>query len=312
MAGRFTFVLVSAVLPRAWAQCSTLSQAQCGGTCHWDGVNCRESCFDSNSAYGGDMPGQGVTTEASLAACRTRCYNTNGCAHFTYYSGSQNCHLNDNTATKSTVTGATTGDRTCTDACDTANTAYNPTLAGTSETTVASSYDCRERCRTTNGCRYYTFMQNTGGCRLSGNGATRTTQANALTGTGYCGVVTTTTVMTTTTAAPVTTAANSGFNTANTGLNTGTTPLNTAAIDGNGGESMPGDVGTMMRLGTAKAGSAFSGLDQIVSLPHHWQHAQFARDVAGVGVLAMAVLSAAFVISRRQQTDHTGPHGQVE
>lgn len=58
------------------------------------------------------MPGQGRSEEHSAKACQTRCHETNGCAHFTYWTDG-GCHLQDGAARRVSVASLIAGPRLC-------------------------------------------------------------------------------------------------------------------------------------------------------------------------------------------------------
>jgi len=96
-------------------------------------------------AYTGDMSGQPITDETSQEACKLRCQNTVGCAHFTFYANSGNCHLQDSGASRQAETGAVSGEPGCQEPTATStggsnNNAGSPsTFSGTGSSTGSST-----------------------------------------------------------------------------------------------------------------------------------------------------------------------------
>lgn len=83
--------------------CSGRHQSHCAGDCAWNGNSCGQVCFQSNTAYTPDMPGQGVRTVGNQEACRDHCRNVAGCAHFTFYSNNGRCHLQGHNGARTTA-----------------------------------------------------------------------------------------------------------------------------------------------------------------------------------------------------------------
>lgn len=83
--------------------CSGRHQSHCAGDCAWNGNSCSQLCFQSNTAYTPDMPGQGVRTVGNQEACRDHCRNVAGCAHFTFYSNNGRCHLQGHNGARTTA-----------------------------------------------------------------------------------------------------------------------------------------------------------------------------------------------------------------
>lgn len=93
--------------------CVGRQQAQCAGDCRWDGLACDEICFRPNTAYTPDMQTQPVTRVSSQELCREHCRNIPGCMHFTHYSFTRSCHLQDATASRQQAAGAVSGEPSC-------------------------------------------------------------------------------------------------------------------------------------------------------------------------------------------------------
>jgi len=93
-------------------QCpSRFQESQCNGECKWDPSvpACKRLCYLENVAYTGDMAGQPMTNEVSKEACKRRCFDTNSCEYFTFYSSTGNCHLHDASASRIGQQGAVAG-----------------------------------------------------------------------------------------------------------------------------------------------------------------------------------------------------------
>mmetsp|Transcript_77666 Transcript_77666/g.142139 ORF Transcript_77666/g.142139 Transcript_77666/m.142139 type:complete len:401 (+) Transcript_77666:70-1272(+) len=73
-------------------------------------------CFENNTRYAPDMPGQGPTKEDSVEKCQARCARVPGCVHFTFatsflWRGA--CHLQNSTSKPESEKGVTAGPPSC-------------------------------------------------------------------------------------------------------------------------------------------------------------------------------------------------------
>lgn len=93
--------------------CTGRRQQQCAGDCRWDGVACDQICFRPNTAFTPDMQTQPVPRVSSQELCREHCRNIPGCTHFTYYSFTRSCHLQDARASRQQAAGAVSGEPDC-------------------------------------------------------------------------------------------------------------------------------------------------------------------------------------------------------
>jgi len=75
-----------------------------------------EPCFSGDVKYEPlDMPWQGPTPARSAEHCQARCARTAGCAHFTWWSDTWNCHLQEYDAEPEAAAGAVSGPSDCDD-----------------------------------------------------------------------------------------------------------------------------------------------------------------------------------------------------
>lgn len=148
-----------------------------------------------------DFAGHTRSFDVSEEACRHRCYQIDGCHYFQWDSLDQSCRVADSQANRVTVSVEASvlgGECTRIDD-DNVNEAvhcsadatwagvrfYPADFLGHTASVEGSMEGCRNRCHVTQGCRFWSFDEEEGRCRLSAAGAVKQQAAEGTWG-GEC------------------------------------------------------------------------------------------------------------------------------
>jgi len=104
-------------------------------------------CFEHDTYYAPvNMNGQDKTKETDISACQTRCANTNGCAHFSFWPDG-GCHLQDSSATLTTdqLYGGIAGPPACSTPAPTFARTYTDCVVVSSDV-CPSGWKCGSTC----------------------------------------------------------------------------------------------------------------------------------------------------------------------
>lgn len=204
----------------------------------------------------------------------------------------------------------------CRDICYRSNTAYTPDMQGTATNSVTAQQMCKERCQNQNGCAHFTFYPLTGKCHLQDASAVRQAANGAVSGEPGC--VEASSTSTGSSGSGVSSgnsgsgassgssgsrassgsfgsgassgSSGSGASSGSIGSGAGSATMPAGLGNGLGVESMPGNLGAVMRIGSADATSAFSGLSAVQS------RGQRISGEGNAGVQTLAVVSTALVL----------------
>jgi len=147
------------------------------------------ACIQNNTAYYPlNMKGHNRTWEQNHMACKDRCTQVEGCAHWTYYLVSEGCHVQDSTAASVTVKGVVSATPNCSDPVYNVRSSYgnaNPLVQvmgqdcyhlsvgfvpldmyGINGTRESDYERCQARCKATANCATFVYFINDQGCHL--------------------------------------------------------------------------------------------------------------------------------------------------
>jgi len=136
-------------------------------------------CAETDTAYNPiDMPMSMLSVEVSPVACQRRCAQTEGCAHFSFWSSLDHCHLQDASAVRETIAGFTAGGPRCSKEKPTqpsAGSCFNKAggaffpldLSGSAGTWTASAAECQTSCQAHDDCARFSWYAPTSTCHLA-------------------------------------------------------------------------------------------------------------------------------------------------
>jgi hypothetical protein len=117
-----------------------------------------------------DMPGHNRTVEERIEECQDRCKNVDECKYFSYFNDG-GCHISDKQNNKIKSLNAVTGEKYSVDCCKLKGKYYSPINMPNQERTVEqNAKDCYKRCKSTKGCKYFSYWKDRG-CHIQDSNA---------------------------------------------------------------------------------------------------------------------------------------------
>jgi len=152
-------------------------------------------CESDVAYYPLDMADHGLTIEADVSSCQLRCVRVPRCEHFSFWSLSKHCHLQDASAHKVNQLGFISGPPQCSvsqttteasasvdddgdgdgddEACLHVDSAYYPldTPVGRLPVTTSTAVGCQAKCESDDTCAHFSFYAPTGACHMQQSSA---------------------------------------------------------------------------------------------------------------------------------------------